>query len=120
MKYVIYFSNGVVQKHTGFAINDLSRLNDTARQSVEAARKALPDGVRLFDILELEALGAAEIRGAAGQTSETIRNWQPPVEERPKKDDLAVIMYTSGSTGMRFALLNHFNFPQIWIIFGFC
>lgn len=103
VKSVIYFSNGVVQKHSGFDVKDLNRLNDTARQSVEAARKALPEGVRLYDILELEAIGAAAILAAAGAKSEPILNWQPPVEERPKSDDLAVIMYTSGSTGKNYS-----------------
>ncbi|VUZ44016.1 unnamed protein product [Hymenolepis diminuta] len=98
VKHVIYFSNGVVQKHTGLGVDDLARLNDTARHSVEAARKAVPEGVRLYDILELEAIGAAEIRGA-GSKMECILNWQPPADERPKPNDLAVIMYTSGSTG---------------------
>ncbi|KAM7536324.1 hypothetical protein Aperf_G00000081272 [Anoplocephala perfoliata] len=99
VKRVIYFSNGVVQKHSGLDVKDLNRLNDTARQSVEAAQKAIPEGVKLYDILELEAIGAAIIRAAAGVKSEPILNWQPPTDERPKPDDLAVIMYTSGSTG---------------------
>ncbi|VDO03564.1 unnamed protein product [Rodentolepis nana] len=97
--HVIYFSNGVVQKHSCLDVNDLARLNATARHSVETARKALPDGVTLHDILELEAIGTAEICGGAAKKIESTLNWQPPADERPKPNDLAVIMYTSGSTG---------------------
>ncbi|KAL5971795.1 Long-chain-fatty-acid--CoA ligase 4 [Taenia solium] len=99
VKYVIFFSNGVIQKHSGRAIEDQGRLNETARLSVEAARKALPEGVRLYDILELEEQGRVVIREELATDEEPLINWQPPVEERPKPNDLAVIMYTSGSTG---------------------
>ncbi|KAH9278841.1 Long-chain-fatty-acid--CoA ligase 4 [Echinococcus granulosus] len=99
VKYVIFFSNGVIQKHSGRAVEDLGRFNDTARLSVETARKALPEGVKLYDILELEEQGRAIIREELATDTEPLINWQPPAEERPKPNDLAVIMYTSGSTG---------------------
>ncbi|VDD74132.1 unnamed protein product [Mesocestoides corti] len=103
VKYVVYFSNGVIQKHRGLDIHDLSRFNDTARKSVETALKTLPEGVELFDILELEIRGKeaikAEMSPAERKNKDKFINWQPPLEERPKPNDLAVIMYTSGSTG---------------------
>lgn len=100
VKYVIFFSNGVIQKHSGKAVEDLGRFNETARLSVEAARKALPESVRLYDILELEEQGRIIIREELATDAGPLINWQPPIEERPKPNDLAVIMYTSGSTGM--------------------
>ena len=99
VKYVVFFSNGVIQKHIGRNIDDLDRFNDTARKSVEAARASLPDGVQLFDILQLEKQGKVIVRQSAGTNSEPLLNWVPPAAERPKPNDLAVIMYTSGSTG---------------------
>ncbi len=103
VKYVVFFSNGVIQKHTKIPISDLSRLNETARKSVEAARKAAPEGVQLFDILELEERGRETIEKEARERGDgqgpLYMHWKPPVEERPTAKDLAVIMYTSGSTG---------------------
>jgi len=105
VKDIIFFSNGVFQKHSGKPVSDLSRLTDTARKSVEQAKKNIPSNVRLLDILELEKIGMdfidAEKRGKNedGKKNCPYINWQPPMNERPKPDDLAVIMYTSGSTG---------------------
>lgn len=101
VRYVVYFSNGVIQKYTHSAIEDLSRLNMTARESVEAAREVVPPGVHLYDILELEARGREVIvaEAAAAGTKPAYNYWKPPADEWPTAQDLAIIMYTSGSTG---------------------
>ncbi|BHF80888.1 Long-chain-fatty-acid--CoA ligase 4 [Sparganum proliferum] len=103
VKYVIYFSNGVFQKQLGLKINDMSRFSDTARKSVEEALKSAPEHVQIFDILEMEEHGKKVIDEAptscVGDFKKPYVNWQPPAAERAKPEDLAVIMYTSGSTG---------------------
>uniref|UniRef100_A0A0X3NLM0 long-chain-fatty-acid--CoA ligase n=1 Tax=Schistocephalus solidus TaxID=70667 RepID=A0A0X3NLM0_SCHSO len=103
VKYVIYFSNGVFQKQLGLKVDDMSRFSDTARKSVEEGLKSAPEHVKIFDILEMEEHGKKVIDEAptscTGDINKPYFNWQPPAAERAKPEDLAVIMYTSGSTG---------------------
>lgn len=124
IKRLIYFTNGIFNREIYTDVDNLARPTISATTSVsEALTKTLTD-ISLHDMVEVERIGRAVMLGqeqqlnkqnnggdgngvaggAAATSSGSVLTpveglWMPPLSERPKPSDLAVIMYTSGSTG---------------------
>ncbi|CAH8510147.1 unnamed protein product [Dicrocoelium dendriticum] len=115
---VVYFTSGVFNRELYTDVDNLAVPTGSATASVAEALTKTPQGLHLHDIVEVERLGAAILLAnregsshktpaaceGAGNHAPSVNHgyqglWMPPVEERPKPSDLAVIMYTSGSTG---------------------
>lgn len=111
---IIYFTNGVFNRELYTDVDNLAVPSDNATNSVSEALTKCPQHLHLHDVVEVERLGAAIIRAekanikkdqmvpceAHSPSTGTYSGlWMPPSQERPKPADLAVIMYTSGSTG---------------------
>ena len=122
---IIYFTNGVFSRELYTEVDNLAVPTGSAVLSISEALTNIPSELNLHDIIEVERLGAAimlaeeqkqqknDAKSASDSTTSdssanketnnrgTIHQglWMPPFEERPKPSDLAVIMYTSGSTG---------------------
>ncbi|CAH8436429.1 unnamed protein product [Schistosoma intercalatum] len=112
---IIYFTNGVFNRELYTEVDNLAVPSESATASVAEALTKCPSNLHLHNIVEVERLGAAVImkdrekRKMGGTTPITGNNnhssngyeglWMPPASERASPSDLAVIMYTSGSTG---------------------
>lgn len=112
---IIYFTNGVFNRELYTEVDNLAVPSGSATASVAEALTKCPSNLHLHDIIEVERLGAAVImKDREKQTTSTSTPitgdsnhssngyeglWMPPASERASPLDLAVIMYTSGSTG---------------------
>ncbi|CAL8073876.1 unnamed protein product [Calicophoron daubneyi] len=115
IKRVIYFTNGVFNRELYTNVDNLAVPTGSASTSVQEALAKASSDLRLHDVIEIERLGAAIIASqqkkegsspsASGESDGAESNdayqglWMPPPSERAKPEDLAIIMYTSGSTG---------------------
>lgn len=98
-------------------MDNLAVATGSATASVAEALTKCPPTLHLHDVVEVERLGAAILLGEQEKMAkESVKTtngdkrgvnvgstyqgfWLPPESERAKTSDLAVIMYTSGSTG---------------------
>ncbi|KAA0196935.1 Long-chain-fatty-acid--CoA ligase 3 [Fasciolopsis buskii] len=123
---IIYFTNGVFNRKLYNEVDNLAVPTGSATASITESLKNAPPNVQIQDVIEVERLGAEFMLtsveknkksktmssssredgrkksandGANGTVGPNEGTWMPPVSERPKVSDLAVIMYTSGSTG---------------------
>ncbi|VDP84485.1 unnamed protein product [Echinostoma caproni] len=122
---IIYFTNGVFNRELYTEVDNLAVPTGSATASVAEALTKAPASLHIHDVIEIERRGAAimlaecenrkkqQEPNAAGESDQKpVENnggngtngtdeglWMPPMSERPKTTDLAVIMYTSGSTG---------------------
>lgn len=130
---IIYFTNGVFNRELYTEVDNLAVPSESATASVAEALTKCPSNLHLHNIVEVERLGAAVImkdrekRKMGGSTPITGNNnhssngyeglWMPPASERASPSDLAVIMYTSGSTGIICTLFlgdfSVFTYPSI-------
>ncbi|KAF7254898.1 hypothetical protein EG68_07764 [Paragonimus skrjabini miyazakii] len=121
IKRIVYFTNGVFNRELYTDVDNLAVPTGSATTSVAEALTKAPSHLHLHDLIEVERLGAAIMLGeqeakrkamdgansAASEANDVHKTkanayqglWMPPMAERPKPSDLAIIMYTSGSTG---------------------
>ncbi|KAF5396507.1 hypothetical protein PHET_10220 [Paragonimus heterotremus] len=120
IKRIVYFTNGVFNRELYTDVDNLAVPTGSATTSVAEALTKAPSHLHLHDLIEVERLGAAIMLGeqeakrkamdgtnsAASEANDVHKTkvnayqglWMPPMAERPKPSDLAIIMYTSGST----------------------
>ncbi|KAH8854814.1 Long-chain-fatty-acid--CoA ligase 4 isoform 1 [Schistosoma japonicum] len=112
---IIYFTNGVFNRELYTEVDNLAVPAGSATASVAEALTKCPPNLHLHDIIEVERLGAAVILRDKEKQKKNISTpltgdndhslngyeglWMPPASDRASPSDLAVIMYTSGSTG---------------------
>ncbi|THD21008.1 Long-chain-fatty-acid--CoA ligase [Fasciola hepatica] len=122
---IIYFTNGVFNRELYTEVDNLAVPTGSATASIAEALTKAPSSLHIHDLIEVERRGAAimlaagekkkknqDLPSASGESNEKTKEdgnhgtngpdeglWMPPMSERPKVSDLAVIMYTSGSTG---------------------
>ncbi|CAH8436741.1 unnamed protein product [Schistosoma turkestanicum] len=113
---IIYFTNGVFNRELYTEVDNLAVPSGSATASVAEALTKCPPNLHIHDIVEVERLGAAIIMKdkekqkekqndstSTGVNDHSLNGyedlWMPPASERATPSDLAVIMYTSGSTG---------------------
>ncbi|OMH84922.1 Long-chain-fatty-acid-CoA ligase 1 [Zancudomyces culisetae] len=90
IKSVIYFGDDEYEKHD-------TELREQIEQSIQKIKDA---GLKVISLKELEAIG----KDKSGEDPQSL-------DRRPSPDDLAMIMYTSGSTGVpKGVLMKHKNF----------
>ncbi|KAH8854813.1 Long-chain-fatty-acid--CoA ligase 4 [Schistosoma japonicum] len=121
---IIYFTNGVFNRELYTEVDNLAVPAGSATASVAEALTKCPPNLHLHDIIEVERLGAAVILRDKEKQKKNISTpltgdndhslngyeglWMPPASDRASPSDLAVIMYTSGSTDSHLKLLlNH-------------
>ncbi|KAL3310932.1 Long-chain-fatty-acid--CoA ligase 4 [Cichlidogyrus casuarinus] len=98
LKLVIFMSHGIFYYLNNDKNSD-SRLSQAAQKDLNKARASLNNGIKLMDIIDIEEMGKNIMATKKSDPGPGL--WMPADESMlPKPDDLAVIMYTSGSTGM--------------------